>query len=162
MTISIASSKLLVRLQPNLQWTYSIISRSVLWKTGVTAFKQDQGHCEGLKCQWMFVRTLSSQSQNILLPNLVWWCSIISQNVMRKCFVVVAILKVTVTARVHDYDKNMTLTIFSELLTSWQPNLGWWNIIISQSGLRKNWITAFKIDVTAKGQNVNVCPDVIL
>ena len=26
----------------------------------------------------------------------------------------------------------------------------------------KNWITAFKVKVTVKGQNVNVCPDDIL
>ena len=32
---------------------------------------QDQGHSEGLKCQWMFVQ-IFSEPQNILLPNLVW------------------------------------------------------------------------------------------
>ena len=39
MTISVVSSKLLVHLQPNLVWWYSIISLSVLWKNGITAFK---------------------------------------------------------------------------------------------------------------------------
>ena len=39
-----------------------------------------QGHHEGLKCQWMFVWMIFSDSQNILLPNLVWWCSIMSQS----------------------------------------------------------------------------------
>ena len=28
----------------------------------------------------MFVRTIFSESQNILLPNLVWWCSIMNQS----------------------------------------------------------------------------------
>ena len=36
---SIISSKLLVRLQPNLVWQYSIISQSVLQKNQITAFK---------------------------------------------------------------------------------------------------------------------------
>ena len=49
---------------------------------------QGQGHSEGSKCQWMFVRMTSSQPQNNLLPNLVWWCSIMSQSIVRKknCF----------------------------------------------------------------------------
>ena len=41
---------------------------------------QGQDHNEGLKCQWMFVWTIFSESQNILLPNLVWWFSIMSQS----------------------------------------------------------------------------------
>ena len=43
---------------------------------------QGQSHSKGSKCQWMFVRMISSEPQNILLPNLVWWCSIMSQSVM--------------------------------------------------------------------------------
>ena len=39
MTISAVSSKLLVRLQPNLVSWYSIISRSILWENGITASK---------------------------------------------------------------------------------------------------------------------------
>ena len=38
-TISIISSRLLVRLQPGLVWKYSIISQSVLQKNWITAFK---------------------------------------------------------------------------------------------------------------------------
>ena len=44
---------------------------------------EGQSHSEGSKCQWMFVRMIFSESQNILLPDLVWWCSIISQSVMQ-------------------------------------------------------------------------------
>ena len=40
-------------------------------------------HSNDSKCQWMFVR-ISSEPQNILFPNLVWWCSIISQCVLWK------------------------------------------------------------------------------
>ena len=35
----VVSSKLLARLQPNMVWWYNIISRSVEWKSGITAFK---------------------------------------------------------------------------------------------------------------------------
>ena len=52
-------------------------------------------------------------------------------------------------------DQNMTVsTILSELLIPWQPNLVWWYIIRSQSVLWKKWITAFRVKVTAKGQNL--------
>ena len=38
-TISVVSSKLLDSFQPNLVQYYSMISRSVLWKIGITVFK---------------------------------------------------------------------------------------------------------------------------
>ena len=44
---------------------------------------QGQGHNEGSKCQWMFVWMVVSESQNILLPNLVWCCSVMSQSIMQ-------------------------------------------------------------------------------
>ena len=44
---------------------------------------QGQGHNEGLKCQWIFVRMISYEPQNILLPNMVWWCCRMSQGVTR-------------------------------------------------------------------------------
>ena len=43
---------------------------------------QGHDHSEGSKCLWIFVQTISSEPQNILLPNLVWLCNIISQSVM--------------------------------------------------------------------------------
>ena len=39
MTISTVSSKLLVHMQPNLVWVYSIINRNVLCKNVITALK---------------------------------------------------------------------------------------------------------------------------
>ena len=84
----------------------------------------------------MFVQMISSESQIILLPNLVWQCSIKSQNVMRKtnsfCYL---------QGQGHSegwYDQNMTLsTIVFELLIPWQPDLVWWYIIMSQSVMWK-------------------------
>ena len=60
---------------------------------------QGQGHREDSKCQWVFVQIISSELQNILSPNLVWWCSTMSQSVMPKTLL--AIFKVKVTARLH-------------------------------------------------------------
>ena len=68
------SSKLLACLQQRLVWQYSIISQSV----------EGQGHREDLMSVnvWM----ASSETQNILLPNLVWWCSIMRQfHAQKKC-----------------------------------------------------------------------------
>ena len=44
--------------------------------------------------------------------------------------------------------------ISSELLILWQPNLVWWYTIISVLWKKKGGISAFKIKVTAKVQNV--------
>ena len=92
-------------------------------------YVKGQGHKDGLKCQWMFVWTIFSESQNILLANLV----MMSQSCGH--FVVVAIFKVKVTGRAHMI--RLWLFLFSELLIPWQPNLVWWYIIRSQSVLWK-------------------------
>ena len=97
---------------------------------------QGQGHSKGSVCQWMFVQIIFSEPQNILLPNLVWWCSIMSQSVMWGKKIVFYL-----QGQGHikcSYDQNMTLsTVSSELLIPCQPNLVCWYIIISQSVLWK-------------------------
>ena len=45
---------------------------------------QGQGQSKGSECWWLFVWMISSEPQNVLLPNLVLWCSIMSQSVMPK------------------------------------------------------------------------------
>ena len=83
----------------------------------------------------MFVQVISSKPQNILLPNLVWWCSITSQSVMCK--------------KKKNPKKNpKNYLLFSRSKT----NLVWWYIVISQSVEWKYWIIAFKVKVTVKGQ----------
>ena len=81
----------------NQTWFDSIISWSVLWKNGITAVKGKVTE-KSSKCWWMFVRTMSSEPQNILSPNLVWLCSIISQSVMQKNWFIVFSVEVTVRA----------------------------------------------------------------
>ena len=77
----------------------------------------------------MFVQMIFSEPQNILLPNLVLLCSIISQSVMQKNWF--TLFNVKVTARAYkSYDQNMTVKSSglkaptnSKLLVSLQPNL---------------------------------------
>ena len=45
---------------------------------------QGQGHSRISNYQWMFVQMLSSETLNLLLLNLVWWCNIMSQIVFEK------------------------------------------------------------------------------
>ena len=47
----------------------------------------------------MFVQMISSEPQNILLPNLVWLCSIMSQSVKQKSWF--SVFNVKVTARLY-------------------------------------------------------------
>ena len=58
---------------------------------------QGQGHSKISNCQWMLVQMISSEMLNLLLPNLVWWCIIISQNVLQKDWFAVFKVKVTIT-----------------------------------------------------------------
>ena len=50
--------------------------------------------------------------------------------------------------------------VFAELLIHLQPNMVWWYVIGSQSALWRNWITAFKVKVTVKGQYVSIWADI--
>ena len=99
---------------------------------------QGQGHSKISKCQWMFVQMTFSESLNLLLlPNLVWWCIIISQNVLQKDWFAVFKVKVTITDNII---KICLFDILSELLILLQLNLVWWHIIISWIVLWKDWI----------------------
>ena len=126
------SSKLLVCLQPNLVWWYSIISQSVLWKHGITAFKvkvtvKIQNVSEWLFALYFFhvsdrVHSVSLEPLKHLLPNLVRWCIIMSWCVMRKNWF--TIFNVKVTARAYII-KIWLFTISSKLLHCLQPDLVW-------------------------------------
>ena len=60
----------------------------------------------------MFIWMIFLESLNILLPNLVWWCSIMSQSVMQNFFCVCAVFKVRVTVRAHVIKKDSFYYIF--------------------------------------------------
>ena len=56
------------------------------------------------------------------------------------------------------HDQNMTInTISSKLPVRLLPNLNRWYSIRSWSVLWKDWVTAFKVKVTVKVQNVSEC-----
>ena len=57
---------------------------------------QGQGHSKISKCQWMFVQMVSSETLNLLLPNVVWWCIIMSQIGFETDWFAVFKFKVTV------------------------------------------------------------------
>ena len=60
------------------------------------------------------------------------------------------------------YNQNMTISVVSsKLLVHSQPNLIWQYSIISLGFLWKNEITAFKVKVTVKVQNVSECLSVL-
>ena len=65
---------------------------------------QGQGHSKISKCSWMFFQMIPSELLNLLRPNLVWWCIIISQIVFQKDWFVVFKVKVTVKDRKSKYD----------------------------------------------------------
>ena len=82
----------------------------------------------------MFVQMISSESFNLLLPNLVWWCTIMSQVVFWKDWF--AVFKVKVTVKDHII-KLWLSNISSDLLILLQLNLVWWYIVI-------RWIVLLK------------------
>ena len=98
---------------------------------------QGQGHNNTSKYQWMFIQMMFSESLNLLLPNLVWWCIIMSHIVfLRDRF---TIFKVKVTGK-NDIMKIWLFNIWSVLLILLQLNLVWWHIIIRWIVLWKDWI----------------------
>ena len=67
-----------------------------------------------LKCQWIFVRMISPEPQNILFKKIVLWCSIMSQSILHENLS--AIFKVKVTERAHVIKKLLFLLY---LLNCW-------------------------------------------
>ena len=92
---------------------------------------QGQGHCKSSSVQNVTIPTVSFELLILLLPNLILWCSIMSQSTMLR-------KKKNLQGQGHSEGsyQNVTLsTIFSELWILWQPDVVWWYIIISQSVL---------------------------
>ena len=102
----------------------------------------------------MFVQKISSKPPNILLPNLVLWCSILSWSVMQKDWF--AIFKVKVTARAYMI---IIWQFLLYLLNCWF--FGNQTCLLDTASRAKvsseeNWITGFKVKVTAKGHNISL------
>ena len=167
MTMSTVSSKLLVHLQPNMVWQYSIISQSVLWKHLVTAFRAKvtakvQNVSDRLSGWYLLIyRTFCYQTYSST-EHFVTKLLMMMQHHEPEYHVEEKKKACYLQGQSHSqdsYEQNMTLSaIFSELLILRQPNLVRWYIIISHSVLWKNWITASKVKVAMKHQNVSVYP----
>ena len=78
-----------------------------------------------------------SESLNLFLPSLVWWCIIVSQIVSQRDWC--AVFKVKVTVK-NNMIKILLFNILSELLILLQLYLVWWHIIIRWIVLWKDWI----------------------
>ena len=111
---------------------------------------QGQSHSKILKCQYFlsfffkndifyiaFVQIVFSESLNLLLPNLVWWCIIMSQIVFKKNWLAVYKVKVTVKDKII---KTWLFDMLFELLILLQLILVWWYFIIRWIILWKDWI----------------------
>ena len=81
---------------------------------------QGQGHSKISKCQWMFVQMISSESLNLLPPNMVWWFIVTSQIVFKKYWVDFFQVRVTVN---NQMIKLLLSNISSEMLILLQSNL---------------------------------------
>ena len=85
----------------------------------------------------MFVQMIFYESRNFLLPNLLWWCIIMSQIVFQKDWFAVFKVKVTVKDNII---KIWLFSILSELLILLPLNLVCLYIIIRWIVLWKDWI----------------------
>ena len=125
-------------------------------------YLQGQGHSEGcwsvllkkkkwiaafkvtmtVQIVWMFVQMMSCESHNILLPNFVWWCTIMGQSVMQEDWFTVFKFKVCcLQVQGHSEGSYNQLWLFLQYpLNCWslQPDLYEWYVIISWSVLCKN------------------------
>ena len=102
------------------------------------------------------VRSISAELlSHFLKPDFVWWCIIMSRCVMQKNWF--TIFNVKVTARANIIKIWLVLQYFTKLLVGLQPKMVWTYNIISLSVLWKILITAFKVKVTARIQNVSEC-----
>ena len=119
-----------------------------------------QGHGKISKCQWLFIQMLSSEMLNLILPNLVRWCIIMSQIVFQKYWFAV----VKVNATVKDHVTKDDFLIY--LLTCWSfcnlNHLVWWQLIMSWIDLWKDWIALLWSRSRSQERfsiPMNVCPD---
>ena len=86
---------------------------------------QGQGHSNTSKYQWMFIQMMFSESLNLLLPNLVWWCSIMSQSVMRDCLLLLSLPSRSRSQRGSKCQWMFVRTLSYEPQNILLPNLVW-------------------------------------
>ena len=106
----------------------------------------------------MFVRMISSESQNILLPDLVWWCTIMSQSVMWIFFFVCLLLS---SRSRSQWDSYKGLTFFYYIFLTADSFATKRNLLCHKPECllqkRKEKISMCKVKVTVNIQNVSEC-----
>ena len=108
------------------------------------------------RSQWrvrmsVLVQMISSKPPNILLPNFVLWCIIMSQSVMQNDWLVFSRSQQAFIRSKFDslYYTFWTAEPFAtKLLTCWYS-------VVSQSVLWRNWVVVFRVKGVAKFQNVS-------
>ena len=68
----------------NQSWYCDASLRARMLGKRLVCYFQGQGHSKGSYDQNMIISTISAELLILLLPNLVWWYTVISQNVARK------------------------------------------------------------------------------
>ena len=118
MTISAISSKLLIHLQSNWVWYYSILSWSVLWKKWIAAFK-------------VKVTAKIKMSVNVCWYDIFWTTEhfVIQPGVVMQHHKPECHAEKSVQYQGHSeglYNQNMTISaVSSKLLVGLQPNFVW-------------------------------------
>ena len=106
-------------------------------------------------CVSHFVWTMSPEPLNRFKPNLVWWCILTRWCVIQKNWFNIFNVKVTLRGYI------IKIWLFLRYLLNCRSvcNQTWFVSAASEakSVLWKNWVTAFKVKVTAKVQNVSEC-----
>ena len=111
------------------------------------------------RSQWRLKMSLMifSESRNILLPNVVLWCSIISQSVMPKFLLLLLLPFRSRSQRGLIWSKYDSFHYIFWTVDSLATKLG---LMIhhhkQECSMKKIWITAFSVKVTVKGQKINV------
>ena len=111
--------------------------------------------------QWMFIRKKSCELLNRLSQNLIWWCIIMSHNLMAhnhklsvsaKRLHCCVMLKVKVTAKVHNFNESFTGSYLLKCWTLFVTKPVMVMHLMGQNVLGKDWLNIFKIKVTVRAR----------
>ena len=150
MTLSTISSELLILWQPNLICWYISISQSVFWKK--IGWLLSSSRSQQRSKYQLFVQMRSSKPPHILLPNLVLWCITMSRSACKKIDVLFSRSRSQQGLMWSKYDSFYYIILTVDSLAA---KLG---LMIHhqkpECPMKKKWITAFRVKVKAKGQNL--------
>ena len=119
-------------------------------------YGQGQGHNRGLKCQWMFVRMIFSESEHFVTK----FGMMMKHHDSESCWHLLLLLFSRSRTQQGSYDQNMALSnILFELLIPWQPNMVWWTSSETRVSHEKKLDYCILSQGHSEGSKCNVCPD---